>query len=245
MDRHRWSVVFATVAAALAAVAAAPASMPGQSTDANADSARARNTTHDASPSIRAARRGGAVRIDGRLGETAWRGAEPFTAFRQIDPDEGKPGSQRTEARILIDNEAIYVGMRMFDTEPRRIQAQLARRDASVEGDIVEVYFDSYHDHLTGYLFRLSALGAQRDAAVSENSQDASWDPVWDGAATIDTEGWSAEFRIPLSQLRYDPSDAEHVWGIQLARKIARNGELQVFSFTRKRRSRGSTRMDI
>src|SRR5688572_12111415 len=74
-----------------------------QNTNATADSAVARNTTHEAAPSIRAARRDGAVRIDGRLDDAAWRTAEPFTAFRQIDPNEGQPGSQRTEARVLID----------------------------------------------------------------------------------------------------------------------------------------------
>ena len=233
MGRQRTSVSSTVAAAALLAMGT-PMALAGQTTDARADSARARNTTHAGAPSISAARRAGDVRIDGRLDDAAWRAAEPYTAFRQTDPDEGSPGSQRTEARVLIDNDAIYVGMRMFDSEPRRIQAQLTRRDVSVEGDQVEVFFDSYHDHLTGYVFRLSALGAQRDAALSENSQDVSWDPVWDGAATIDSEGWSAEFRIPLSQLRYDPNDAEHVWGLQLSRKIARNGELQVFAFTPK-----------
>ncbi|MGH7639077.1 MAG: DUF5916 domain-containing protein, partial [Gemmatimonadaceae bacterium] len=216
-----------------------PATGRAQTTNPNADSAIARNTTHAAAPALRAARRDGDVRIDGRLDDPAWKGAEPVTAFRQRDPNEGEPGSQRTEARVLVDGEAIYVGLRMFDTEPRLIQAQLARRDESVEGDIAEVYLDSYHDHLTGYVFRLSALGAKRDAALSESSQDESWDPVWDGAATIDTEGWSAEFRIPLSQLRYDPGSADHVWGIQVMRKIARKGEVQVLSFTPKTEQSG------
>lgn len=216
-----------------------PATSHAQTTNPNADSAIARNTTHAAAPSVRAARRDGDVRIDGRLDEPAWRAAEPVTAFRQVDPNEGQPASQRTEARVLIDGDALYVGVRMFDTEPRLIQAQLARRDESVEGDIAEVYLDSYHDHLTGYVFRLSALGAKRDAALSANSQDESWDPVWDGAASIDTQGWSAEFRIPLSQLRYDPGNADHVWGIQIMRKIARKGEVQVFSFTPKTEQSG------
>ena len=219
---------------ALLATVLVAARTEAQTTSPRADSAVARNTTHEAAPSLRAARRAGDVRIDGRLDDAAWRAAEPFTAFRQVDPNEGERGSQRTEARVLVDGDALYVGMRMFDTEPLRIQAELARRDESVEGDIAEVALDSYHDHLTGYVFRLSALGAKRDAALSENSQDDSWDPVWDGAATIDAEGWSAEFRIPLSQLRYNPDDADHVWGVQLMRKIARNAEVQVFSFTPK-----------
>ena len=224
---------------ALGAAAAFPAYAGAQTSNATVDSAIARNTTHAAAPAIRAARRDGDVRIDGRVDEPAWQSSEPVTGFRQRDPNEGQPGSQRTEARVLVDNEALYIGMRMFDTEPLRIQAQLARRDESVEGDIAEVYLDSYHDHLTGYVFRLSALGAKRDAALSENSQDDSWDPVWEGAATIDSLGWSAEFRIPLSQLRYNPDDADHVWGIQLTRRIARIGEVQFFAFTPKTEQSG------
>ena len=233
MDKQIRRLMLALVVVCLTS-GVAPARLVAQTTNATADSATGRNTTHDAAPAIHAARRDGAVRIDGRLDEAAWRAAVPFTAFRQIDPDEGKAASQRTEARVLVDDDALYVAMRMFDSEPRLIQAQLARRDGSVEGDLVEVYLDSYHDHLTGYSFRLTPLGAIRDAVVSENSQDVSWDAVWDGAASTDSQGWSAEFRIPLSQLRYDPHSANHIWGIQLTRKIARSGELQVFSFTPK-----------
>jgi hypothetical protein len=220
-------------------------SIPAAAQQANpagpkADSAVARNTLHEAAPTIRAARRDGAVRIDGRIDETAWNAAIAVTTFTQSDPKEGDPGSERTEARVLVDDEAIYVAMRLFDREPPRIQAELARRDESIEGDIAEVYLDSYHDHLTGYVFRLTPLGARRDAAMSSASgQDASWDPVWDGAASMDAEGWSAEFRIPLSQLRYDPNAAEHVWGIQLTRRIARKGETQFFAFVPKTQQSG------
>ena len=155
--------------------------------------------------------------------------------FVQSDPNEGQLGSERTEARVLVDDDALYVGMRLFDREPRLIRAELARRDESIEADLAEVYLDSYHDHLTGYVFRLTPLGAKRDAAMSSASgQDQSWDPVWEGAATIDSAGWTAEFRIPLSQLRYDPNTSEHVWGIQLTRRIARNGETQFFAFVPK-----------
>src|SRR5688572_11033323 len=205
-----------------------------------ADSAVARNTTHEAAPSIRAARRNGAVRIDGRMDETAWNASIPVTSFIQSDPKEGEPGSERTEARVLVDDDALYVAMRLHDRQARLIRGELARRDENIEGDIAEVYLDSYHDHLTGYVFRLTPLGARRDAAMSSaGGQDASWDPVWEGASTIDAEGWTAEFRIPLSQLRYDPNTGEHVWGIQLTRRIARLGETQFFSFVPKTQQSG------
>src|SRR5688500_2889516 len=115
-----------------------------------ADSAIARNTTHEATPVIRAARPGSAgVRIDGKIDEQAWQSAIPATSFRQSDPNEGEPGSERTEARVLVDDDAVYIAMRLFDREPRSIRAELARRDEPIEGDIAEVYLDSYHDHLT------------------------------------------------------------------------------------------------
>jgi hypothetical protein len=190
---------------------------------------------HPQAPTATAVNRSGPVSIDGRLDEAAWQAATPVTEFIQLDPNEGHPASERTEARILVDGEALYVGMRLFDREPRAIQSQLARRDESIEGDLVELSLDSYHDHLSGVIFRLSPDGARRDATMSPNgNQDASWDPVWEGSATTDSLGWTAEFRIPLSQLRYDRNQSDRTWGLQLARKIARKGELDFFSFTPK-----------
>ncbi len=195
---------------------------------------------HSAAPHAAAARRTGQVTIDGRLDEAAWRAATPITDFTQLDPQEGQPASERTEARILIDDAAIYVGMRMYDGEAALIQKQLARRDESIEGDLVEVTFDSYHDHLSAYIFRLSPLGARRDATVSDNNgQDNSWDAVWEGAASVDGEGWTAEFRIPLSQLRFNPNASEQMWGLQLGRKIARKAEVSYFSFVPKNQQQG------
>ncbi|MEO5904489.1 MAG: carbohydrate binding family 9 domain-containing protein, partial [Gemmatimonadaceae bacterium] len=160
---------------------------------------------HDQAPSAVATRRSGPVSIDGKLDEVAWSTATPITDFRQYDPAEGQPASEKTEVRILIDDDAVYVGWRNFDREPGKIQTQLARRDEPVDGDIVEVSFDSYHDHLSAYIFRLSAGGARRDATVSSGgNQDNSWDAVWQGATSQDAAGWYAEFRIPLSQLRYN-----------------------------------------
>ncbi|MFN2397863.1 MAG: DUF5916 domain-containing protein, partial [Gemmatimonadaceae bacterium] len=199
--------------------------------------------THDQAPGAVAARRAGPVRIDGQLDEPAWQAATPVTDFRQFDPNEGQPASERTEARILFDGDAVYLGMRLYDSEPQRIQSQLARRDESIEGDLVEVTFDSYHDHLSAFIFRLTPLGARRDATVSATgSQDNSWDPVWEGGATVDSLGWTAEFRIPLSQLRYDPNAREHTWGLQLGRKIARKAEVSFFAFTPKAEQQGVNR---
>ena len=183
------------------------------------------------------------MNIDGRVDEAAWSAATPVTEFIQFDPNEGQPASERTEARILVDDDAIYVGIRMFDREPQRIQRQLARRDEAIEGDLVEVSIDSYHDHNSAFLFRLSPSGARRDATVTSNGgQDNSWDVVWEGNATVDSLGWTAEFRIPLSQLRYDPRQLEHSWGLQIGRKIARKAEIAFFAFTPKNQQQGVNR---
>ncbi len=197
---------------------------------------------HDQSPTATAARRNGAVNIDGNLDEAAWQAATPVTDFRQYDPQEGQPASERTEARILVDDDAVYVGMRLFDKDPKGIQSQLARRDESIEGDLVEVTLDSYHDHLSAVIFRLSAGGARRDATVGANGSDNSWDAVWDGASSIDSLGWTAEFRIPLSQLRYNRNLAGQIWGLQLGRKIARKAEIDQFAFTPKSQQQGINR---
>lgn len=195
---------------------------------------------HDQAPTAVATRRSGAVIVDGRLDDAAWQAAQAITGFRQMDPSEGQPVSERTEARVLIDDDAIYIGMRLFDSNPAGIQKQLARRDESIEGDLVEVMLDSYHDHLNAFLFRLSPAGARRDATVTQGgNSDNSWDAVWEGRSSVDGEGWTAEFRIPLSQLRYDPNRAEHTWGIQLARKIARKAEVAVLAFTPKNEQQG------
>ena len=214
-----------------------------QNTDTNRVQAIARDNSHAAAPSLRAARKSGSIRIDGRLDDAPWQTALAFTDFRQLDPDEGAPASERTEARILVDDDAIYFAIRAFDREPAKIQADLSRRDDPIESDLVEVHLDSYHDHLTGFVFRLTAGGAKRDATLSSTSgQDNTWDAVWDGGVTIDSLGWSAEFRLPLSQLRYDPNNAEHVWGLQIQRRVARKGELQLLAFTPKREQQGVNR---
>jgi hypothetical protein len=228
------------------AVATALGGLPGTSpaqADTTARLMVVGSGAHDAAPSLRAARRSGQVRIDGRLDEPAWQAAIPFTDFRQIDPHEGQPVSEATEARVLVDADAVYIGLRLFDREPHRIQQELARRDESIDGDLVEVTIDSYHDHLTAFIFRLSPLGAKRDAAVSPSgAQDNSWDAIWDGAASVDNQGWTAEFRIPLSQLRYDPKNPDHVWGLQIGRQITRKGEYAMFAFTPKSEQQGVNR---
>ena len=190
-------------------------------------------------PVIRAIPVVGAVHIDGILDEPAWQAAVPAGGFLQNDPREGEPASEPTEVRVLIGDDAIYIGARMFDREPQQIRAALARRDEPLESDLVELYLDTFHDHQTAFNFRVTPAGAIRDAAVGADGRaDNSWDAVWEAGARVDELGWVAEIRIPLSQLPYN-AGTDAVWGIQVARLVQRKGELSVFSFTPKREQGG------
>lgn len=193
-------------------------------------------------PVARAAPLEGAIRIDGRLDEEAWDAAEPITRFTQMEPSEGEPASERTEVRILIGGDALYIGARMYERDPSRIRARLARRDESVDGDVIGIFLDSRHDHLTAYYFRITAGGAVRDAVVGERGGlDLSWDAVWEAAVTTDSLGWTAEVRIPLSQIPY-ARDGDGIWGLQIERFRWNDQERAVFAYTPKTETQGPPR---
>lgn len=206
------------------------------------DSTRTTADRHESAPTIRAARAEGPLHADGVLDEPAWREAQPVTEFTQRDPEEGKPVSERTEVRVLITDDALWIGARLFDRDASKIKARLSRRDDPVETDVFDVYLDSYHDHLTARHFRVNPAGAILDGLVgADGNEDDSWDPVWEAGARVDAEGWTAEMRIPLSQLRYNPQ-GDAVWGIQLVRSIFRKGETALFAFTPKKEQGGVSR---
>ncbi|HEX9727332.1 MAG TPA: DUF5916 domain-containing protein [Gemmatimonadales bacterium] len=169
----------------------------------------------------------GSPSIDGRLDDAVWQLATPITDFTQRDPDEGQPGTERTEVRILYTDAAIYFGVRAYDSEPDRIAGQLTRRDDSSPSDWIQVGIDSYHDRRSAFVFAVNPAGVKRDIYYfNDTDSDRSWDAVWDVAVTRDSEGWSAEFRIPFSQLRFSASD-EHRFGFQVVRSINRKNEEQ------------------
>jgi len=188
-----------------------------------------------------ASRARGDIRIDGHLNEAAWSAATPVTTFTQRDPNAGAAATQPTDVRIVYDASAIYVGARLTDTTGRP-NSRLGRRDSSLSGsDWFFVTLDSYHDHLTAYRFAVNPDGVRRDEKVGDDDEDESWDPVWEASSTRDATGWSAELRIPLSQLRFPDVDVQ-TWGIQLVREIARNNEESWFAFVPKRERSGVAR---
>jgi len=163
--------------------------------------------------------------IDGNDDDAVWRDAPPITAFKQWQPTEGKAARFRTEARIAYDAANLYVIVRAFDPHPDSIIKLLERRDTFTSSDMVWLFIDSYHDRRTGYEFGVNAAGVKVDLAVyDDGNEDSAWDGVWDAATKIDSLGWIAEFRIPLSQLRYS-RDRDNTFGFMIDRDIYRYAE--------------------
>ncbi|MCH8327411.1 MAG: carbohydrate binding family 9 domain-containing protein, partial [Candidatus Marinimicrobia bacterium] len=173
---------------------------------------------------LTAYRLNGAIRIDGHLDEDIW-SYPAITGFTQRDPLEGEPATQRTEVVVAYDDDAIYIGARLFDTAPDSIIHRLGRRDDNVSADQFTIGIDAWLDHRTGFYFSVSAGGSIRDGTLfNDSGTDDSWDGVWESAVQITAEGWFVEVRIPFSQLRY-PDRPVHTWGINFRRQIERNRE--------------------
>ena len=139
-----------------------------------------------------------AIEIDGRLVEVPWGEATFADGFTQRDPVDGSAATERTEVRVLLSDAAIYVGIRAYDSDPDAIVARLARRDQNPESDAITIYFDSFHDRRTSFQFAVTPRGSIGDGSTTNDRPlgDASWDPVWQVATSIDELGWVAEFRI-------------------------------------------------
>src|SRR4051812_32655995 len=150
--------------------------------------------------------------IDGRLTDKAWSRATPITEFHQQQPKEGAAPSERTEVRVLYDERAIYIGARMYDVlAGTGIRAPVSRRDQlldsngnngsfnSLTTDKFVVIFDPYHNKIDQAWFEVNPAGVRGD----QFNGDPSWDPIWEAATKVDSLGWTAELRIPYSQLRF------------------------------------------
>ncbi|MBW3655845.1 MAG: carbohydrate binding family 9 domain-containing protein, partial [Gemmatimonadetes bacterium] len=181
-------------------------------------------------PLAAAARTAHPVRVDGALTDAAWLAATPLVEFRQLDPQEGAPATERTDVRVLYDDQAIYIGARLYDRQP--VSARLGRRDMPMSAsDWLTVILDSNHDHRTAVGFEVNPAGVRRDQTRSGDGEDDSWDPVWEAETSVTDSGWVAEMRIPFSQLRFSGAPTQ-TWGMQVERQIARNQEFSVWSFT-------------
>ena len=166
--------------------------------------------------------------IDGDLTDAVWDQAVPIVDFRQRFPDQGATPSQRTEVRILFDDTALYIAAWMYDSSPDSIVARLGRRDAQLETDLFGVFIDSHFDRRSGFYFGVSAAGTILDGVLlNDDWEDSSWNGVWDGQVGRNEHGWTAELRIPFSQVRFR-EQSEPLWGINFRRDVARRNE-QIF----------------
>ena len=165
------------------------------------------------------------VVIDGRDDDEVWRIAQPITQFREFQPKEDGDPRFPTEARVAYDDRYFYVFIRAFDPHPDSILKLLARRDVRAATDQLKIMVDSYHDRRSGFEFAVNPAGVKRDYAMYNDAQeDDAWDAVWDVGTQVDSLGWTAEFRVPLSQLRYVPR-ATNTFGFAVWRDIQRYSE--------------------
>ncbi len=182
----------------------------------------------------------GGIRLDGRLIEPEWLSAEPATDFLQSQPNEGELATQRTEVRFLSDRDALYVGARMYDDQGGDgVTTRLVRRDRDADADELILTFDTFHDHLGRTIFSVNPSKVKQDAfGPGGAGPDPSWDPVWEVETRIDSLGWSAELRIPFSQLRF-PRDTLQTWGLQIERVVNRLNERSQWAFWRRNETGG------
>jgi hypothetical protein len=163
--------------------------------------------------------------IDGHDDDAVWRSAPAITDFHEWDPVEDTTPRFPTVAKVAYDERNLYVFVRAYDPHPDSIKRMLARRDNFPPTDHIGVIVDAYHDRRTAYEFWVNPSGVKADIAVyNDDQEDGSWDGIWDVVTTTDSLGWTAEFRIPLSQLRY-PVQPTHVFGFAILRDIERTKE--------------------
>ena len=163
--------------------------------------------------------------IDGLLDDEAWDRANPVAGFVQAEPFEGQPASESTEVRLVYDDQAIYVGVTLHDSDPSQIVTTDSRRDATLdEMDSFQIILDTFRDEQNGFVFGTNAAGIQYDAQVRDQGDATeTWDASWDVETNMTESGWTAEFRIPLRTLRYGPSP--QTWGVNFFRNIQRTRE--------------------
>jgi Domain of unknown function (DUF5916)/Carbohydrate family 9 binding domain-like len=167
----------------------------------------------------------GLITIDGIPDEEAWNEGEWGGDFIQWQPHEGQPPSQPTSFKILYDEKFLYIAYKCHDVSPDSIIKRMGRRD-EFPGDWIEINIDSYHDLRTAFSFTLSVSGVRSDEFVSNDGDnwDVNWNPIWFSKTHIDGDGWTAEIKIPFSQLRYG-NEPEKIWGFQITRRLFRKEE--------------------
>src|SRR2546428_4038658 len=195
-----------------------------------------------------------APRLDGTLDDQLWQSAKVITDFRQREPNEGEPATEKTEVRILYTRRAVYFGIHCYDSVPSRITATQLRRHVSQHSDDrFEILIDSNHDRRGAYVFEVNPLGTQNDGLIVEEEGDTDdddnnnvgdfdrgWDGVWTSEARITSDGWTATIELPFTTLNFTKS-SDVVWGLNFKRFIRRKNEEDLW--TAYRRTFGITKV--
>lgn len=197
--------------------------------------------------SIQAVRASESPRLDGRLTEPVWLTAPPVSNLTQREPDEGAPAIENTEVRFAYDDDALYIGARMFSRDPSAIRALVTRRDREGSSEQIVISLDTYRDRRTAYTFSVTPAGVRMDyyhSTDSESDRDFDWNPVWEAATEIDSLGWSAELRIPFNQLRFSPGELQE-WGVNVVRRVPDRNEQSYWALVRRTEPGWSSRMGV
>jgi hypothetical protein len=184
-------------------------------------------------------------RVDGRLDDRAWAAAQPAGDFLLREPTEGVPAPEPTEVRFVYTDDALYVGARMRSRNPAAIRRLVARRDRDVPSEQLLISLDSRADRRTAYTFTITPGGVRGDyfhPSDFEGAQDDSFDPIWEARTAVDSLGWTAELRIPFTQLRYNPG-REQVWGLNLVRRVPARNEEAFWVLVRRNETGWASRM--
>jgi len=178
---------------------------------------------------VRATRLTAPLQLDGRLDEPVYQTVRSITDFVQQLPDEGAPGTERTEAWVLFDDDNIYISARCYDrAPPSEWVANEMRRDVIQlrDNDSFSLMLDTFYDRRNGLAFLVTPIGGFSDFAISNEGArvNTDWNTIWDSRTDRFDGGWTVEIRIPFKSLRYRPRSTQ-VWGIQLRRIIRRRTE--------------------
>ena len=172
------------------------------------------------------------ITIDGKINEEAWKTASVATDFIMYEPDNGKPIStdKKTDVKILYDNNAIYVAALLYDNNPAKIKTEITNRDVFGVSDVFSVYINGFNDGQQDFRFYVSSAGVQMDCLATEDSEDFTWDAIWDSKATLTDFGWVVEMKIPYAALRFSNAEKQ-TWGINFMREIKR--DVQKYTWNR------------
>ena len=195
---------------------------------------------------VRAVRTDQPPTIDGVLDEPFWDSIEPVTDFRQRVPVDGDPSSERTELRVAFDDNNIYFGVVLHDSDPAGIRRSILHREGRIDqDDNIRIGLDTYHDRRNAYIFEINPFGTQGDALISDESMTLSdwwWEGVYESQAVITDDGWVVEAAVPFTTIRFADAEAPEM-GILMERTIRRKNEMVYFPHIGQEFSRALTQV--